>query len=149
MIEVRRATAKDAKVVASLVDRLLVELGDGKVGPSDRTEVAASVLSVERGVFCYLAHQREEGVGVILANEGMAMYAGGAFGQITELYVKPGHRSAGVAAWLIREVAAMGRAQGWHRIDVGAPHQPEWSRSLHFYLSLGFVEVGPRLRLDL
>ena len=77
------------------------------------------------------------------------MYASGAFGQVTEFYVKPKHRSVGIAARLIQEVAAMGRTQRQHRIDVGGSHQPEWSRSLHFDLSLGFVEVGPRLRMDL
>lgn len=29
---------------------------------------------------------------------------------------------------------------------VGAPHQPEWARTLSFCLRNGFDEVGPRLR---
>ncbi|SAL29405.1 Acetyltransferase (GNAT) family protein [Caballeronia udeis] len=149
MCEIRRATRKDAKAVGKLVDLLFVELGGGKVDPCDRTDIAEHVLSAERSVFGFVAHQRDEMVGVILVNEGMAMYAGGRFGQITELYVKPEHRSAGVAARLVHEAIALGRTHGWHRMDVGAPHQPQWTRSLHFYLSIGFVEVGPRLRLDL
>lgn len=149
MCEIRRATRRDAKAVAELVDLLFVELGAGNVDPCDRSDTAEHVLSAESSVFGFVAHQRDEMVGIILVNEGMAMYAGGAFGQITELYVKPRRRSAGVAARLIHEAITLGKTQGWHRIDVGAPHQPQWARSLNFYLSVGFVEVGPRLRLDL
>jgi hypothetical protein len=54
-----------------------------------------------------------------------------------------------LAAALVREAARFGKERGWKRLDVGAPGQPRWSRTLAFYLSAGFVEVGPRLRLDL
>ncbi|WP_185735544.1 GNAT family N-acetyltransferase [Burkholderia sp. Bp9090] len=149
MIQIRRATTDDAKVVGNLVDDLFVELGEGKVSSSDRALLAGSVLSITDSVFCFLACLQEDVVGVILVNEGIAMFAGGAFGQITELYVTPVHRSAGVAAELLREVTGLGRARGWCRIDVGAPHQPNWYRTVAFYKLNGFVEVGPRLKLVL
>jgi GNAT superfamily N-acetyltransferase len=149
VIQIRRATSNDAHSVAVLVDLLFVELGNGKVISTDRVGLAERMLSAVSDVFCFLAHDEDEPIGVMLVNEGLAMYAGGAFGQITELYVKPPHRSEGVAAQLIHAAVDLGTTRGWHRIDVGAPRQPQWSRSLHFYLSVGFVEVGPRLRLDL
>jgi hypothetical protein len=54
-----------------------------------------------------------------------------------------------MAAALVHEATKFGKERGWKRLDVGAPGQPSWARTLAFYLSAGFVEVGPRLRLDL
>jgi hypothetical protein len=50
---------------------------------------------------------------------------------------------------LIGAGAKLGRERGWGRLEVGAPRQPAWERSLNFYLGAGFAEVGPRLRLPL
>ncbi|WP_408734214.1 GNAT family N-acetyltransferase [Paraburkholderia bannensis] len=66
-------------------------------------------------------------VGVLLLSEGYAMFARGAFGQITELYVRPELRSASIAARLLEQAVAHARDRGWHRIDVGAPRQPDWA----------------------
>ncbi len=77
------------------------------------------------------------------------MFARGAFGQITELYVRPELRSAGIAARLLEQAVAHARDRGWHRIDVGAPRQPDWAQTVAFYKAHGFVEVGPRLKLAL
>jgi GNAT superfamily N-acetyltransferase len=82
-----------------------------------------------------------------MISESASIYAGGAFGVITELYVTPEKRSAGVAKLLIDAIAGLGRERSWGRVEVGAPHQPAWERSLKFYLRNGFAEVGPRLQL--
>jgi len=79
-------------------------------------------------------------------NECAAIYAGGKFGEISELYVRPDMRSQGVAQQLLDHAQQEARARGWKRIEVGAPSQPDWHRTLNFYLRNGFDEVGPRLR---
>jgi len=48
-----------------------------------------------------LAFTNGQPVGVIMLNECMAIYAGGRFGEITELYVSPACRSKGIAPMLI------------------------------------------------
>ncbi|WP_408340155.1 GNAT family N-acetyltransferase [Paraburkholderia sp. RL17-337-BIB-A] len=121
----------------------------GQLEPADRMSIAETVLNQTSRSFGYVALEGDSPVGVLLMTEGMAIYAGGAFGQITELYVRPEYRSRGLAAALIREATKLGMKRGWKRLDVGAPGQPRWARTLAFYLSVGFVEVGPRLRLDL
>ena len=50
---------------------------------------------------------------------------------------------------LIEEAARIARSQGWRRLEVGAPDQPSWRRTLNFYVREGFVEVGPCLKLIL
>ncbi|MFM0550374.1 GNAT family N-acetyltransferase [Paraburkholderia sediminicola] len=148
-MRIRPVAPTDARSVAHLVDELLVELHHGELEPADRVSIAETVLAQTSRCFGYLALEGDSPVGVLLMTEAMAIYAGGAFGQITELYVRPECRSGGLAAALVREAARFGKERGWKRLDVGAPVQPRWARTLAFYLSAGFVEVGPRLRLDL
>lgn len=148
-MRIRPVAPADARSVAHLVDELLVELHHGELEPADRVSIAETVLAQTSRSFGYLALEGDSPVGVLLMTEAMAIYAGGAFGQITELYVRPECRSGGLAAALVREAARFGKERGWKRLDVGAPVQPRWARTLAFYLSAGFVEVGPRLRLDL
>ena len=54
---------------------------------------------------------------------GRLICALGAFGVITELYVAPRHRSAGVAQSLLDAAAALGRERGWAHLEVGAPRR--------------------------
>lgn len=81
------------------------------------------------------------------AYEACAIYAGGFFGVISELYVEPGYRSAGVAKFLVAAELEIAGKNNWTCLEVGAPAQPKWDRSRKFYLRDGFVEIGPRLRL--
>jgi GNAT superfamily N-acetyltransferase len=146
MTEIRRATQRDAAVVAELVARLFVELCGVRY---DLVDIAHDLLSRSDRVIGILAYDGRHPIGVLLLSEGYALFAMGAFGQITELYVRPEYRSAGIAARLVEAAALLGKERGWHRIEVGAPDQPKWKRTLNFYKTRGFTEIGPRLRLDL
>src|ERR1019366_9226423 len=84
-----------------------------------------------------------------MMSEAVALYARGAFGVITELYIVPARRSHGIANDLIRSAVDFGRSRNWTRLEVGAPRQPLWRRSLQFYMKVGFTEIGPRLRFPL
>ncbi|MGT0250413.1 GNAT family N-acetyltransferase [Burkholderia pyrrocinia] len=149
MLEVRTVSVGDVSTVAALVDHLLAELRGIEDGTIVNDALVADVLGYEDRSFGFLAVDQDKPVGVLMMTEGVAIFAEGAYGMITELYVAPEYRSCGVAADLVKRAAAFGKSRGWRRLDVGAPHQPTWSRSLHFYVSVGFKEVGPRLRLDL
>lgn len=143
---IRQLGPDDAPVVAAFVARLLSELAPGgEVESAGLLPVARTVM--EGGsVTGFLALRGERPVGLVMLNECAAVYAGGRFGEITELYVDPALRSLGVAAGLVERAAQHGRAAGWKRLEVGAPSQPDWARTLQFYLKNGFAETGPRLR---
>ncbi|RAR57135.1 ribosomal protein S18 acetylase RimI-like enzyme [Paraburkholderia unamae] len=149
MLEIREISAGDVSVVARLVDHLLAELRGEEGGMIVSDAMVANVLGYEDRSFGFLAVEQDKPVGVLMMTEGVAIFADGAYGQITELYVAPEYRSRAVAAALVERAAEFGKSRGWRRLDVGAPLQPMWSRTLHFYVSVGFKEVGPRLRLDL
>jgi len=143
---IREVDRDDVAIVSDFVGRLLKELTGGNTSdPVALQRVAQEVLGL-KSVTGLLAFDGRNPVGLIMLNECAAIYAGGHFGEISELYVSPQHRSKGVAAQLVAEATAVAQNRGWKRLEVGAPSQPEWMRTVSFYLGLGFVEVGPRLR---
>jgi GNAT superfamily N-acetyltransferase len=149
MVLVRPATVGDASCVADLVDALLVELSGASSKCHERLITARHLLTLSNRIFGFIALDREEPVGVMMISESASIYASGMFGVITELYVVPDRRSQGIANLLINAGVVLGRGRSWGRLEVGAPLQPAWERSLNFYLRAGFREVGPRLHLML
>jgi hypothetical protein len=55
----------------------------------------------------------------MMISESVAIYAGGMLGVITELYVVPEKRSAGVTKMLIDAGASLGRRRSWDRTGGG------------------------------
>jgi GNAT superfamily N-acetyltransferase len=147
MAMVYRVDVGDAPVVARLVDALLVELSGSSSRYEQRLATAHKLLAEEDRIIGFLVVEEQHALGVIMISENASISGGGAFGVITELYVIPEKRSAGVAKLLVDATTALGRERSWSRVQVGASYQPAWERSLKFYLRNGFVEVGPRLQL--
>lgn len=145
-ISIRSAQNKDAAIVACFVHALLDELSGGKPPAIEDVTQATKAALAGTGVVAAIAYADDEPVGVMTLNECTAIYAGGKFGEISELYVRQDMRSQGIAQQLLDHAQQEALARGWKRIEVGAPGQPEWHRTLNFYLRNGFNEVGPRLR---
>ncbi|KIC11118.1 hypothetical protein RA19_07070 [Leisingera sp. ANG-M1] len=145
-IRVQPLEADSADLAARFIAALLEELSGGEpCDPAPLEPVARDLLASGR-VCGFAAYSLERPVGVLMLNKCAAVYAGGRFGEITELFVEPEWRSQGTAAALVDAAAEHGRRQGWKRLEVGAPDQPAWQRTLAFYQRCGFTEVGPRLR---
>lgn len=141
------AEVSDSVLVARFVVLLLEELtGEGGLDPEDFTVTAASLLGRD-DVAGFIAYEGDRPVGLIMLNQCAAIYAGGLFGEITEMYVLPEMRSNGVAQQLLLKAQDLGRKRAWTRLEVGAPDQPTWQRTLGFYQREGFQETGPRLRM--
>ena len=150
-IVVRQAGPGEFERVGQLVCELLTELYPEMGYQRDVCVDAARALRTDcEGVWFLLATtQDDRDVGVVTLNECAAIYAGGRFGEISELYVVPDFRSEGVGALLLEAAIGLGRERGWPDIEVGAPAVPRWQRTVDFYLKHGFEEVGPRLDLTL
>jgi len=142
-IEVRHAHIDEAPVVAVLVSRLLTELGDAGVDTRALLETTRKLLAAgDLAALLVLVDGRP--AGVVTLNQCAAIYAGGRFGEICELYVGPDYRSTGIGRHLIEAAVDYARKAGWTRLEVGAPPVPAWQRSVEFYRANGFDEVGPR-----
>jgi GNAT superfamily N-acetyltransferase len=81
--------------------------------------------------------------------ESFAVFAGGRYGILNELWVRGDSRSTGIGAMMIEHLAEFGRQRGWRRMDVSAPQDPKWDRSVEFYLARGFQRTGRKLKLML
>lgn len=145
----RIAEVSEAGIVAQFVVALLRELFPGEAASFDEqafTETAGKLLQGYPGIWALLAiAEGGEPAGVLTLNECAAIYAGGVFGEIAEIYVSPEHRSSDIGARLVDAAVAFGRDRQWTRLEVGAPDVPRWSRTVDFYLGYGFSEIGPRL----
>ena len=150
-MRIERAAESDLAEVLRLVELLLDELHDddefdgldlGRTLDDLRGEGDRFVALLARG-------EGGEAVAVLTLTETFAIYAGGRYGVIDELYVAPPHRSAGVGRFLLEAAAAVGRERGWRRIDVTAPAGERWRRTVAFYERNRFVFTGPKLRRTL
>ena len=151
-IIIRQATVEDAETVGRLVHTLIREIVpeyEGRKSPEQYIDTAGDLLANHPGVWAFVAEAGTETTGVLTLNECAAIYAGGSFGEICELYVAPAFRSAGVGAKLIDAAVEFGRKRGWPVIEVGAPDIPRWQKSVEFYQRYGFEMVGPRLEFEL
>ena len=132
-----------------MVASLLLELSAGKWrgGVSDLLPMVKERLDDRSGFFAYVVFdQHDDAVGVITVSTVAAIYAAGVVGTIQELYVAPASRSTGAGRELLARIVELGRRSGWNRIEVGAPAQEQWSRTINFYKASGFTEIGPRLQ---
>jgi GNAT superfamily N-acetyltransferase len=149
-VKIRLAHARDFQTVSKLVYELLTELSQPKplaFSLEETMETARQLLSGP-AVWALLAESdKREAVGVLTLNECAAIYAGGAFGEVAELFVTPTLRSQGIGRQLIDAAVEFGKKRGWTQLEVCTPPVPQWERSVTFYQQNGFVLLGPRLKL--
>ena len=151
-MKIRQATIDDCDFVGMLVFELITELSAPKPAGVTQSKVFQTTRELMSGslIWAFLAESDNgEPVGVLNLSACAAIYAGGRFGEITELYVRPEQRSEGIGAQLIHASRVFGTAQGWTRLEVCAPPVPQWDRSVIFYQQNGFLLLGPRLKLPL
>ncbi|MGB1237709.1 MAG: GNAT family N-acetyltransferase [Pseudomonadales bacterium] len=134
--------------VAHLVRALLLEL-DPKEAEATKVlvtpQLAAQLLTGEH-IWALLAQDGDEFVGVLTLHQCASIYAGGLFGEISEFYVTPSHRSLKVGEQLLNAARDLARRRQWQRLEVGSPPVAQSARTLAFYQRNHFEVVGARLR---
>jgi GNAT superfamily N-acetyltransferase len=148
--EIKRAELKDSYSIVILVQSLLSELHkkDVDLNLECSVEVCSRIIANDDNRI-FIALDKEKVIGVITVVQSMAIYAGGRFGIINEFYVLPEYRSCGVGNLLIEETIKLGKSKEWHRIEVGAPNENNWQRTIDFYIRENFTPIGPRLKKDI
>ncbi len=154
-LDIRLAAASDADHVVALIGRLLTEISSAVGSPQFEFDTmaakgTASHLLYQRQMAALLAWAGTLPVGIITLSPCHALYAGGSFGIITELFVDPPYRAHGIGAHLVAAARRYGVEQGWARLEVTTPPLPVFERTLHFYQRLGFaITGGHKLKLPL
>jgi len=147
-VNIRPAAPGDAETVARLLGDLLGEIMD-RTGVRhfgfDLPETTArSRMFLERGLAAVYLAEAGAPAGFVALSPCHALYAEGAFGIITELYVAPTRRAAGIGRRLLEAAKAHGRERDWRRLEVTTPPLPEFERTLRFYEREGFAVTGGR-----
>jgi GNAT superfamily N-acetyltransferase len=116
----------------------------------DRHRLQAALAdNVASGRFLALLAKDQSGVpiGVLTLSTSFALYAGGEYGVIDEMYVRPEWRGQGGGKALLAEAVAIARARRWFRLDVTGPQVDGDGRAARFYRQAGFEFTGLKLRL--
>lgn len=143
--EIVRPTKDDVTAVARLFGE---DMADLRVSVGEDEMVALAIRIVEDlesddpGCVCWVArdHDRDEAVGVVLANfEWSLKFAGRAL-WIEELYVTPSARRQGLGRRLVEELLDWAEANQIRGIDLEA-YQGNTPASI-LYRSIGFHRLG-------
>lgn len=151
VIAIERAQPADAPIIAELTGELLHEImaaiGDAVFGfdPAATARRAREWLADGTSLMWLARHGASgEVLGFVAVYEGHALYAEGAFGTISELFVRPAYRSQGVGVALLNEVTGCAIGRTWTRVEVTTPPLPQFERALAFYERHGFAISGGR-----
>ncbi|HEV8337947.1 MAG TPA: GNAT family N-acetyltransferase [Candidatus Polarisedimenticolia bacterium] len=148
-VKITEASEADRETVLFLVERLLKELEDNpeEFQGVDPAKVLRDLDAAPERFTAFLARDGQDApIGVATVVETFAIYAGGHYGVIDEMYVVPDRRGEGIGERLLEAVKEHGRRRGWLRVDVTAPPEKRWKRTVKFYEAAGFVFTGPKLR---
>lgn len=147
-VSVRRSTDQELPSVVSLLQDLYSELGEESESLAWLSEDLVADLG-RNGTLIFIAELEGRPVGLATLTQTQAIYAGGEYGVIDEMYVVPEARSLGVGAKLVEACVAEAKARGWIRLDVTAPTEDRWVRTVAFYEAQGFRFTGPKLKRDI
>ncbi|MBU1866606.1 MAG: GNAT family N-acetyltransferase [Actinobacteria bacterium] len=140
MISIRRAAPEDAPVLGGIISRFFAE--EGFPGTPDELLAKAGMFLAESANAAFLATEEDSVVGVATVTTTFGFEVG-RYAELEDLYVAPGHRTAGVASSLIEAAAAWCRSQGCGIIEVVVT--PEGDQRHHltsWYLRRGFSDEG-------
>lgn len=143
--QIRVAGADDVAALASLWRAFYADQRDHGMLvdiPPDGFELWAASLAPALGRFACLviAEQQGTALGFVAGRIRTAPrhLGGGSAGYISEVFVDPGARKAGLATRMIEEVLAWFAAEGVHRVELDVVAGNAAVRA--FYTRLGFVE---------
>lgn len=168
-MKIEPAQEHEIPTVLALVETLLAELGEEgqEFAEIDRDKLQADLQSnLASGRFLALLAKDESGaaIGILTLSVSFALYAGGEYGVIDEMYVRPEHRGRGVGRALIEAAVAIARQKRWFRLDVTGPEGEGGESGVRsdgpgdnylgptgavrrFYETAGFEFTGAKLRL--
>jgi GNAT superfamily N-acetyltransferase len=148
-----KADIRDAGQIASLIVELYTELDLENYEEANQQEihrVARNLLQKDKIVAFVAVDENsteQRAVAVVTLHHCAAIYAGGEFGEISELYVSGDYRSHQIGQKLLDAARDYALKNDWKRLELGAPAGSRWDNTFSFYQNYGFAAIGPRLRL--
>lgn len=141
---IRQAGAADGEAVVRLVSALLAELGGRSLDAVRSREVFARLVRDPDAGFVSLAETAEGAIGVCTVSHAIALRSLGRYSIVQETYVVPAARASSVGTQLVTHALGAATQGGSRFVELGTP--PGGERQIAFYLRMGFLVVGERLR---
>jgi ribosomal protein S18 acetylase RimI-like enzyme len=129
---IRRAATADATDVATLVGEIAAHEGQAAYVQVDSTRWRTLLERPE--VIVLLAERDGRAVGYVSALRQLHLWTGGDVLNLDDLYVRPGHRSAGVG---LRLMAALAGLAAPDRLLIRWGMEPDNADAQRFYRRLG------------
>lgn len=139
-MQIEIAQSHEVYAVLELIEELLLEVVDqGQELPwisreklhadiRHSLEVAGTRAAPGHMVAILAKESNGLAVGVLLLTQCFAVYAGGEYGVIDELYVRPEYRGRDIERDLLDEAVAISQRRGWVRLDVTGPEASREAR---------------------
>ena len=149
------ATLEDASLLAGFIGNLLEDFNLKSRATFNIDLAAIQITTIQLlardnfAAFIAIDNGISQPIGMITVAQATAIYNGGDFGVITELYVKAEYRSGGIGKLLIEKALDFAKSRSWEKVEVGAPNKTEWPRTIDFYKKNGFEEKGTKLRINI
>jgi GNAT superfamily N-acetyltransferase len=146
-MKIEPAQNHEIPIALALVEALLAELGEEgqEFAGIDRDKLQVDLQrNLASGRFLALLAKDASGtpIGVLTLSQSFALYAGGEYGVIDEMYVLPEHRGQGVGRALIEAAVTIARHRRWFRLDVTGP-EGEGGESGKTTGEAGVASAGP------
>lgn len=149
-MKIELANNSHIQLIIELLKDLYLELGEEEQSIKFLDEkLIKEILDTKQTDVYLIYNHNNEPIGIITLTETQAIYAGGKYGVIDEMFVVPGYRSKNIGTQLIQNIKNIAIAKGWKRIDVTAPTEERWKRTVAFYEKNGFAFTGPKLKFRL
>lgn len=137
---------KDITEVRCLMEKLYLELGEEKESIQFLdNQLIQNLLSNNRTIILKAVDNENNIIGLLSLTESQAIYSGGNFGAIDDMYVIPKFRSKGIGAKMLDHVKEIAKEKKWKRINVTAPTENN-KYTIQFYNQNGFVFTGPKMK---
>ncbi len=145
-INIELADSKNIEKTLKLLTALYLELGEEKESLDYLNEELINKILATGNTHIYFGKMGVDIVGLFTLTESQAIYAGGIYGVIDEMYVLPAFRSQKIGKAFLEKIKKISIEKGWKRIDVTAPTEKKWKRTVQFYEKNDFIFTGPKLK---
>ena len=148
-ITIEKTAIADVDLIISLLKELYIELGEEEESIQFLSETLVASLIESGRTEAYFIRIEDQVVGIITITENQSIYAGGKYGLLDEMYIKPAWRSQGAGSACIAYLKEVAIKKEWKRIDVTAPTDEKWDKTIAFYKRCGFLYTDPKLKYTL
>lgn len=149
-INIHKIEEEEINLGIELLEALYSELGEESESINFLSATfLKNIFESGKTVFYMISLEDKANIGFFTLTTSQAIYAGGQYGIIDEMYVIPKYRSMKIGSSIIHEIKNIGKEKGWKRIDVTAPTNSNEvaNGAVNFYLKAGFLHTGPKLKL--